>query len=72
MYVKELVKAIIQERNVQCVRVHHITDSPFSQYRNKLMFYLIANHKDIFGVEGCWNNFEAGHGKGPCDGVGGA
>ncbi|CAC5406185.1 unnamed protein product [Mytilus coruscus] len=28
-------------------------------------------HKDHFGVVCTWNYFEAGHGKGPCDGIGG-
>ena len=36
------------------------------------MFYLIANHNEVFGIDGCWDYFEAGHGKGPCDGVAGS
>ena len=27
--------------------------------------------KKLFGMSATWNYFEAGHGKGPCDGVGG-
>ena len=34
------------------------------------MFYLIANHM-VFSIYGCWDYFEAGHGKDPCDGVAG-
>jgi hypothetical protein len=35
------------------------------------MFHTIANHQGIFGFPATWNYFEAGHGKGPCDGIGG-
>ena len=51
--------------------VHYWTDSPTSQYRNKVIFDLVSNHTDIYGVRAVWNYFEAGHGKGPCDGLGG-
>ena len=54
---------------LKCIR--YWTDSPTSQYRNKTIFSLIANHKSEFGFPAVWNYFEAGHGKGPCDGVGG-
>ncbi|KAI8517597.1 hypothetical protein Bbelb_036140 [Branchiostoma belcheri] len=47
------------------------TDSPSSQYRNKTMSSVISEHEALFGIPACWNYFEAGHGKGPCDGIGG-
>ena len=52
--------------------IHYWTDSPTSQYRNKTIFSIVANHEAEFGVPANWNYFEAGHGKGPCDGVGGS
>lgn len=52
--------------------IHYWTDSATSQYWNKTIFSLIANHKSEFGFPAVWNYFEAGHGKGPCDGVGGS
>ena len=61
------IKAIVPN----CSKVHYWTDSPTSQYRNKFIFMTIASHKDIYGVMATWNYFEAGHGKGPCDGLGG-
>ena len=61
------IKAIVPD----CTKVHYWTDSPTSQYRNKFIFMTIANHKEIYGVTATWNYFEAGHGKGPCDGLGG-
>lgn len=52
--------------------VHYMTDSPTSQYRNKQIFSIVAQHDTIFpGIRASWLYFEAGHGKGPCDGVGG-
>ena len=52
--------------------IHYYTDSPTSQYRNKSIFYIVSGHKSLFGVSASWNYFEAGDGKGPCDGVGGS
>ena len=64
----EDVKALIPE--VECI--HYWTDSPTSQYWNRSIFHLLANHEAFFGVKAQWNFFEAGHGKGPCDGLGGS
>jgi hypothetical protein len=50
---------------------HYWTDSPTSQYRNKLIFDTVANHSHLYGCSARWNYFESGHGKGPCDGLGG-
>ena len=33
---------------------------------------MVAHIRIIFGVEASWSWVEKGHGKGPCDGVGGA
>ena len=52
--------------------IHYYMDSPISQYRNKTIFYLLSRHKELSNVTASWNYFEAGHGKGPCDGVGGS
>lgn len=51
--------------------LHYWTDSPSSQYRNKTIFDLVAKHRNLYGVSARWNYFESGHGKGPCDGLGG-
>ena len=50
--------------------IHYLTDSPTSQYRNKYIFYLLTKHEELFQCGASWNYFEAGHGKGPCDGIG--
>ena len=52
--------------------VHYLTDSPTSQYRSRHIINITAHHANIFGMQCSWQYFEAGHGKGPCDGVGGS
>jgi hypothetical protein len=32
-------------------RIHYLTDSPTSQYRNKSIFRLISTHEEEFGVQ---------------------
>lgn len=54
--------------------IHFVSDGPTAQYRNRFNFYLISTVlKDLCpNVKTCtWNFSEAGHGKGPMDGVGG-
>jgi hypothetical protein len=51
--------------------IHYWTDSPSSQYRNRYIFNHIYNHFSVYGIFADWNYFEVGHGKGPCDGIGG-
>jgi hypothetical protein len=53
--------------------VHYVTDSPASQYRNKAVIKIVAQHeKWLNGVTCTWEYLESGHGKGPADGVGGS
>lgn len=52
--------------------IHYISDSPTSQYRNLNMFNITTHHQELFNVNATWQYFESGHGKGPCDGVGGS
>ena len=49
---------------------HYWTDSPTSQYRYKLICDTVVNHKTTYNCAAIWNYFEAGHGKGPCEGLG--
>ncbi|CAH2008898.1 unnamed protein product [Acanthoscelides obtectus] len=52
--------------------IHFFSDGPATQYRQKLNFYFIFT--EIFKynfVRVTWNFFEAGHGKGAADGIGG-
>ena len=49
---KKDLQALISEKGIEMV--HYITDSPFSQYRNRVMFAAVANHKDLFGIAARW------------------
>ena len=53
---------------VKCI--HYLTHSPTSLYRNRTIFQLVAWHEEDFGVKARWDYLEAGHGKGPCNGLG--
>ena len=66
-------KMAIENKNFvpQVTFYHYFTDSPTSQYRNKSIFKIISCHEDYFGAPAAWNYSEAGHGKGPCDPIGG-
>ncbi|GBM25030.1 hypothetical protein AVEN_50365-1 [Araneus ventricosus] len=59
--------------NPNVKHLHIISDSPTSQYRNKLNSYLFT--KEIVKyfpalASPTWNNAESGHGKGAPDGIG--
>ena len=62
----------LKEKLPDLQTVHYITDSPSSQYRNKSAAALLANHHTILGTTSTWHLLEEGHGKGPCDGIGGS
>ena len=50
-------------------QVHHWTDSPTSQYRNKTIFSIVSRHEEHSDAKAAWNYFEIVHGKEPCDGI---
>ena len=51
--------------------IHYITDSPSNQYRNKSIIKAVSHHPSYFqGIQATWDYLEAGHGKGPADGLG--
>ena len=52
--------------------LHIITDSPSSQYRNRSILCVVAHFPALFYITASWTWLEAGHGKEPCDGAGGA
>lgn len=53
--------------------LHVFSDGPATQYRQKQNFYLISTKlfSDYKFTKVTWNFFEAGHGKGAADGIGG-
>lgn len=59
-------------KNPKVERIHFLSDSPTTQYRNKTNFYFFQNLNKRYPEikEGSWNFSESGHGKGAPDGVG--
>lgn len=52
--------------------IHFYSDGPTTQYRNKTNFWFFSSYLHERGFHGgTWNFFEAGHGKGAADGIGG-
>ena len=53
--------------------LHFFSDGPCTQYRQKHNFYLFKKFVHELGFKfASWNFFEAGHGKGAPDGIGGS
>lgn len=60
-------------KELKAKKIHVFSDSPATQYRQKNNFYMFQKRCSDYGFQfGTWNFFEASHGKGPADGVGGA
>jgi len=53
-------------------KISSFSDGAASQYKNKKNFYSMCQFKKNFGFEVEWHFFATSHGKGPCDGIGGA
>ncbi|VDI60353.1 Hypothetical predicted protein [Mytilus galloprovincialis] len=69
---EDLEKITLEKVNYkQWKKVKIVDDSPTSQYRNKSIFDLISSFETKFSIKASWHYFECGHGKGPCDGIGG-
>ena len=71
-----IITKIVPEINAldeEVSHIHYVTDSPASQYGNKIMFLIVKQHTQLFGFPALWQYLEAGHGKGPgkgpCDDV---
>lgn len=52
---------------------YFVSEGPTTQFRCKAYFYLLSSYFFDLGFKiGNWTFLEAGHGKGPADGIGGA
>lgn len=67
------VLKVVRERHPQVSRLHFFSDGPATQYRQKGNFFYLSTEPFKYDFkEITWNFFEASHGKGAPDGVGGA
>lgn len=63
----------IREKFPTADSIHFYSDGPTTQYRQKKNFYYFSKvTKELGFPYSIWNFFEASHGKGAADGVGGA
>lgn len=63
---------MVRERYPLINRLHVFSDGPATQYKQKKNFYLLSKEPFKKGFKDIsWNFFEASHGKGAPDGVGG-
>ena len=70
-FIEELIK-ILRQKHPHLQYVWFVSDSPSSQYRNRYICQMLMDSLNLFKVRCAWMWLESGHGKGPCDGVGGA
>lgn len=62
----------IKSNNEDVDTVHFYSDGPSTQYRQKQNLYMMCTKFFDYGFTNMtWSFFEAGHGKGPADGIGG-
>lgn len=64
----------VQQKIPSIETVHFVSDGPTTRYCCKQNFYLFSTQllENFHFKSGLWNFLEAGHGKGPADGIGGA
>lgn len=62
----------VNEKYPAIDKIHFFSDGPCTQYRQKQNFYLMTTKLFDYGFKNMtWSFFEAGHGKGAADGIGG-
>lgn len=72
VYMEPILK-LIRQQYPAVQTLHFYSDGPCTQYREKGNFFLFCTKLFDLGFQtGSWNFSEAGHGKDPADGVGGA
>lgn len=64
--------AYLREQFQIISRIIFFSDGAGSQYKNKMNFYQLCQYKTTLGFDAEWHFFATSHGKGPCDGIGGA
>ena len=70
-FIKKLVNILIDFLPALSV-MHFVSDGPSNQYRNCTIVQSVRRFPLVFaGGRATWCWLESGHGKGPCDGVGG-
>jgi hypothetical protein len=71
-FLTRLYKRLEEKLPFKPKKVYYFTDNCAGQYKNLKNFYNLIFHEKDFGCEAEWHFFERFHGKGRCDGIGGA
>ena len=66
-FLKRLIPARSQPR-----KIIYFSDGAASQYKNRKNFINLCHHEEDFGISAEWHFSATAHGKGTCDGLGGA
>ena len=56
----------------EVLKITYFIDGCAAQFKNCKNLIKLCYHKEDFGIPAEWHFFATSHGKGPCDGVGGA
>lgn len=62
----------MQQRFSAIHKIIFFSDGAGSQYKNKKNFYQLCQYNSTHSFHVEWHFFATSHGKGPCDGIGGA
>lgn len=68
---QELFK-YLKEKFRHISKIFFFSDGAAGQYKNKKNFYQLCQYKKVHNFHVEWHFFATSHGKGPCDGIGGA
>lgn len=67
----ELVR-FLKDKFVNVKKMFYFSDGAPQHFKNKSAFVNLFHHYDDFNIAAEWHYFATSHGKGPCDGLGGA
>ncbi|CAF3716375.1 unnamed protein product [Rotaria socialis] len=72
LFQRHLINYLKKQFNKNLSKIFYFSDGCAGQYKNLKNFINLTHHQEDFGVDAEWHFFATSHGKGPCDGVGGA
>lgn len=72
LFQKKLMNFLNKKLFLKVKKLFYFSDGSAAQYKNRKNFANILHHEEDFGCPAEWHFFATSHGKGPCDGVGGA
>lgn len=71
LFQTDLIK-LMKKEIADIKKIIYFSDGASAQYKNIKNFANLCFHEEDFGINAEWHFFATSHGKGPCDGIGGA